>query len=59
MFNLTENDYLREFTVNGVRYRLCGIKPNNRKYPIIAMDDHDQKYKFEESVLEKLVTAQA
>lgn len=54
LFNLTEEDYLREFVVNGGRYRLCGIKPENRKYPIIAKDDRDQRYKFPETVLDKL-----
>ena len=54
MFDLTEEDYLREFAVNGDRYRLCGIKLENRKYPIIAKDDCDRVYKFPETVLDKL-----
>lgn len=54
LFDLNDDDYLKPFTFNGKHFRLCGIKPNNRKYPIIAMDDNDQKYKFEASVLDRI-----
>lgn len=30
------NCFGREFDLRGIRYRVCGIKTRNRKYPVIA-----------------------
>ncbi len=53
-FALAADDYLRRFTVNGRAFRLIGFKPNNRKYPVIGVDETGQKYKFEKAVLATL-----
>ena len=54
-FDLTAEDYLRKFTLNGRTFQLTGFKLNNRKYPVIAKDEKGQLYKFEPSVLDRLV----
>jgi len=33
-YGLKPTDYNREFTKDGYKYRIIGIKPENRKYPI-------------------------
>ena len=54
VFDLTPEDYLRKFSVNGKTFQLTGFKMQNRKYPVIAQDDNGRLYKFEQSILEKL-----
>lgn len=53
-FGLTSSHYFFPFNVNGQQFRLSGFKPNNRKYPIIGVDERGQKYKFELSILEQI-----
>lgn len=46
-FNLKPNDYGRTFTVKGKAYRITGIKPRRRKYPITAVRVSDNApFKF-------------
>jgi len=55
IFGLGEEDYHKVIRSNGKSYVLCGIKPNNRKYPIIALCPRTGKrYKFPYDVLETL-----
>lgn len=44
-FGLTAKDYGRTFLSNGKTFSISGIKPNNRKYPILA-SHNGQTYKF-------------
>lgn len=50
MFGLKAEDLGREFTApSGKRFRICGAKPRNRKYPILAKCVMtDKVYKFPE-----------
>ena len=48
---LKPSDYNRAFTSNGKVYRVCGISPRARKYPVVAVNDKGRKYKFEPSVV--------
>lgn len=57
VFDLTPDDYLREFSANGEFFRLTGFKMQNRKYPIIAVDKTGRKYKFERWVLDQLINS--
>ena len=51
-FNLKPEDYGREFRASRGLYTLCGIKPKNRKYPILGKCVSTGKtYKFTEDVL--------
>ena len=36
LFGLKAEDYGREFSTFGGTFTLCGIKPRNRKYPILG-----------------------
>lgn len=56
-FDLTPEDYLRQFKVNGREFQLTGLKIRNRKYPVIGMDAAGQQYKFELSVLDQLMAS--
>ncbi len=56
-FDLTAEDYQRPFNLNGKRFRLVALKPNNRKYPIIGADDSDQQYKFTLDVIKQFDNA--
>ncbi len=53
LFDLTEDDYQREFRLNGRRFTLVALKPNNRKYPIIGADESGKRYKFTLDVIEE------
>lgn len=59
IFNLTGEDYLKPFTVDGRMFTLIGFKPNNRKYPIIATDEAGRRYKFEVDVLDQFAATSA
>ncbi|YCM42435.1 SprT family zinc-dependent metalloprotease [Verrucomicrobiaceae bacterium 227] len=55
MFGLRAEDFHRPFQSAGRRYLLVALKPRNRKYPIIGLDSQGRRFKFERSVLKKLV----
>ncbi len=57
LFDLTGNDYLKPFSLNGRRFTLVGLKPNNRKYPIIGADETGRRFKFTLDVIEQFHTA--
>ena len=55
LFGLDVDDYHRVFRHAGKSYLLSGLKPNNRRYPVIGLCPRTGKlYKFEYSVLETL-----
>jgi predicted SprT family Zn-dependent metalloprotease len=54
LFNLTEEDYGRFFFQNQKPFQLIGIKPKNRKYPIIGRAPNGAHYKFPPEVLDNL-----
>ena len=37
-YDLKPTDYNREFTKDGYKYRIIGIKPENKKYPILLFN---------------------
>ncbi len=45
-FNLTPDDYGQTFQSNGKTFTISGLKPNNRKYPVIATGPGGKQYKF-------------
>lgn len=46
-FDLTEKDYNKKFSYNGKNWKLKGIKPRSRKYPIVAENVADgRSYKL-------------
>lgn len=57
LFDLTSDDYQREFQVNGRRFSLIALKPNNRKYPIIGADESGRQYKFTVDVIDQFENA--
>ena len=57
-FGLSADDYGREFSTYNGRFKIVGIKPRNRKYPIIAESLSDGRtYKFPESAVGRSVGA--
>jgi hypothetical protein len=55
LFGLTEDDFGKEFrSPCGERFTLVGLKPRNRKYPVIGKDAAGRRYKFPGDVLESL-----
>ena len=51
-YGLEPSDYGKTFTTGGETYALCGIKPRNRKYPIVARCIKGRgKFKFTASVV--------
>ncbi|GHC46522.1 SprT-like domain-containing protein [Roseibacillus persicicus] len=51
LFGLTEHDYRRNFHSNGEPFQLVGLKPRNRKYPLIGENAKGTRYKFPLEVL--------
>ncbi len=48
-FGLKATDFGRRFVSNGSEFEIAGLKPRNRKYPIIATKVSDgRSYKFSE-----------
>jgi hypothetical protein len=45
-FGLLISDYGKPFIVEGIVYRITGLKKANRKYPIIAETADGKSYKF-------------
>lgn len=55
LFGFSQDDLGKTFTSNGKTFTISGMKPNNRRYPIIATDSDGKAYKFEsEGVLLKI-----
>ena len=54
-FGLSVADYGKRFrNKTGTTYELVGIKPRNRKYPIIGRRSDGQRFKFGPHVLQEL-----
>ena len=46
-YGFSENDIFRKFEINKKIFKLTGIKPQNRKYPMIAKSmENGKDYKF-------------
>lgn len=45
-YGLEPDHFGASFKSNGKTFTISGIKPNNRKYPIIAEDERGVSYKF-------------
>ena len=55
MFGLSEKDYGKTFVSNGDTFKLVGLLPNRRKYPIVGQSLRTGKeFIFTERVIEKL-----
>ncbi len=55
LFGLSGDDFHKTFRSRGKTYLLCGLKPNNRKYPVIGLcPKTGGKFKFEITVLDSL-----
>jgi hypothetical protein len=51
-FGLDPSDYKKRFrNDSGTTYELVGIKPQNRKYPIIGLRSDGKRFKFSSRVL--------
>ena len=55
VFDLSADDYGRTFSTPRGRFTLVGLKPRNRKYPVIGLDARGRRYKFPTDVLRLLV----
>lgn len=55
IFGLKKSDYGREFQTHNGTYTLSGLKPRSPKYPILGTDEKGGRYKFQPTVLERLV----
>jgi len=54
-FGLSVEDYGKRFHNNqGTTYQLVGIKPRNRKYPVIGKRSDGKRFKFGAHVLKEL-----
>ncbi len=53
-FNIREDDYRREFVVNGKKFLLVGLNPKATKYPFVGLGTDDKKYKFHGSAVDLL-----
>lgn len=52
MFGLKPSDFGRTFTYNGKRYKVVGIKPQARRFPIVAERQPDgRRFKFPSTVI--------
>ena len=49
MYGLSPDDYEKSFIENGKTYKIFGIKPRNRKYPVLARNGKGTVYKFSAS----------
>ena len=55
LFGLTEDDFGRAFrSPRGDKFTLVGLKPRNRKYPVIGKDAAGRRFKFPRTLLETL-----
>ena len=46
LYGLTPEDLGKEVQVSEKTYKIVGIKPNNKKYPLIMQDQKGHNYKF-------------
>ena len=55
LFGFSQDDLGKTFVNHGKTFTISGMKPNNRRYPLIATDSAGNAYKFEaEGVLLKI-----
>ena len=55
MFGLVPEDFGAEFTTRHGTFSICGIKPRNRKYPILGKCVKSGKtYKFEDRIVSQI-----
>lgn len=60
VFGFKAEDFGKQFTSNGATFTICGLKPGNRKYPVIGINKSGAKFKFRaEAVQSKLIDAAA
>ena len=45
-FGLKKEDLGKTFTANGMSFKICGLKPKSRKYPVLAKNMMGKVYKF-------------
>lgn len=53
VYGLAPSDLGRKIIVNGKAFTLSGIKPNNRKYPILGKNTNGTLYKFDPVTVKK------
>jgi len=46
LFGLTEDDFGATFKYGGETYKIVGIKPRSKKYPLIVENEKGKKYKM-------------
>ena len=54
-FGLIPDDLGKTFTSARTTYTICGLKPKNRKYPIIARKSSGRTFKFSASMVQRLL----
>lgn len=58
-YGLNENDFDRAISLHdGTRCYICGIKPQNKKYPIIVKNEFNKKYKLSSYHVRECIKAQ-
>jgi hypothetical protein len=50
-YGLQPEDFNKSFWHRGKKYTICGLKPKNRKLPILAKSEEGTVYKFPEDVV--------
>jgi len=54
-FGLSPDDLGKTFVNNFTTFTICGLKPRNRKYPILASKPSGKVFKFTASVIQRLL----
>lgn len=52
VYGVEKDDFHRSFSHNGTRFKLVGVNPKAKKYPIIGKNGNGTRYKFPLSVLQ-------
>lgn len=50
-YGLDNIEFGHTFSRRSVRYKVCGVKPRSRKYPVLAADPNGKVYKFQARTL--------
>ena len=54
-FGFCQEDYRKEFTYNGEKFKIVGVKPNAPKYPVLAENAKGEVYKMTAGLVKMLM----
>ncbi len=57
-FGLKPEDLGKTFITNFIEYTITGLKPRNRKYPILVVNKKGKCYKFPSRLIQKIFSEQ-